>query len=135
MLKPFRFVCHPLNTTSSLDRILPTCGSRESLLFQLPGRIPDYSSFLDTERLRQWIHVASIGFGVPQEFENAWHELFAVPYLTPLTRAVGPTPEFHTLHLVEPIGLIKAPDVLADSHHQSKLVQGGWTQSNEKAHR
>ena len=31
----------------------------------------------DTERLRQWIHVASIGFGVPQEFEDAWHELFA----------------------------------------------------------
>src|ERR1043165_1648799 len=31
----------------------------------------------DTESLRQWIHVASRGFGVPPEFENAWHELFA----------------------------------------------------------
>jgi hypothetical protein len=30
----------------------------------------------DTERLRRWIHAASIGFGVPQEFEDAWHELF-----------------------------------------------------------
>lgn len=31
----------------------------------------------DKERLRQWIHVASIGFGVPEEFEDAWYELFA----------------------------------------------------------
>ena len=31
----------------------------------------------DTERLRQWIHVAGIGFGLPQEYEAAWHELFA----------------------------------------------------------
>lgn len=30
----------------------------------------------DPERLRQWIHVASIGFHVAQEFEAAWHELF-----------------------------------------------------------
>lgn len=30
----------------------------------------------DPERLRQWIHVAGIGFGLPLEFEDAWHELF-----------------------------------------------------------
>lgn len=31
----------------------------------------------DTKRLRQWIHVASISFGLPEEYEEAWHELFA----------------------------------------------------------
>jgi len=30
----------------------------------------------DLERLRQWTHVASIGFSLPEEFEDAWHELF-----------------------------------------------------------
>jgi GNAT superfamily N-acetyltransferase len=48
--------------------------------------VPEYLSFPDgleirriedAGRLRQWIHVASVGFGVPPEFEDAWHELFA----------------------------------------------------------
>jgi GNAT superfamily N-acetyltransferase len=29
------------------------------------------------ETLRKWIHVASIGFNVPVEFEGTWHEFFA----------------------------------------------------------
>lgn len=28
------------------------------------------------ETLRQWIHVASIGFGVPEKFENVWYDFF-----------------------------------------------------------
>jgi GNAT superfamily N-acetyltransferase len=31
----------------------------------------------DPGSLRQWIHVASIGFGVAPQYENAWYELFA----------------------------------------------------------
>ncbi|HET9590985.1 MAG TPA: GNAT family N-acetyltransferase [Anaerolineales bacterium] len=27
-------------------------------------------------RLEQWIHVASIGFGIPEEFEKVWYDLF-----------------------------------------------------------
>jgi hypothetical protein len=30
----------------------------------------------DKETLRQWIHVASIGFGVPEEFEKVWYDFF-----------------------------------------------------------
>ena len=30
----------------------------------------------DGETLLQWIHVASIGFGVPEEFENIWYDFF-----------------------------------------------------------
>ena len=30
----------------------------------------------DEETLRQWIHVASIGFGVAEEYEKAWYEMF-----------------------------------------------------------
>jgi len=33
------------------------------------------------EPLRQWIHVASIGFGVPEEFEEVWYEFFATAIL------------------------------------------------------
>ncbi|HKY55338.1 MAG TPA: GNAT family N-acetyltransferase [Anaerolineales bacterium] len=29
------------------------------------------------EMLRQWIHVASIGFGIPHDVENIWYEFFA----------------------------------------------------------
>lgn len=31
----------------------------------------------DEELLRKWIHVASIGFGIPQAVENIWYEFFA----------------------------------------------------------
>lgn len=31
----------------------------------------------DEEMLRQWIHVASIGFGIAQDVENIWYEFFA----------------------------------------------------------
>lgn len=31
----------------------------------------------DQETLRKWIHIASIGFRVPLEFEDTWHEFFA----------------------------------------------------------
>jgi GNAT superfamily N-acetyltransferase len=31
----------------------------------------------DQETLRKWIHIASIGFRVPSEFENTWYEFFA----------------------------------------------------------
>jgi GNAT superfamily N-acetyltransferase len=31
----------------------------------------------DQATLRQWIHIASIGFRVPSEFEDTWHEFFA----------------------------------------------------------
>jgi GNAT superfamily N-acetyltransferase len=31
----------------------------------------------DDEMLRQWIHVASIGFGIAQDVENIWYEFFA----------------------------------------------------------
>jgi GNAT superfamily N-acetyltransferase len=31
----------------------------------------------DQETLRKWIHIASIGFHVPPEFEDTWHEFFA----------------------------------------------------------
>lgn len=37
----------------------------------------------DTARLRQWIHVASVGFGVSSEFEDAWHELFVEAVFDP----------------------------------------------------
>ena len=30
----------------------------------------------DRKTLSKWIHVASIGFGVPEEFESAWYEFF-----------------------------------------------------------
>jgi GNAT superfamily N-acetyltransferase len=30
----------------------------------------------DPERLRQWIHVASVGFQMAQEYEDVWYELF-----------------------------------------------------------
>ena len=48
----------------------------------------------DAESLRPWIHVASIGFGVPEEFEDAWHELFVEavfeqPFWTYLARLNG----------------------------------------------
>jgi GNAT superfamily N-acetyltransferase len=31
----------------------------------------------DNETLRKWIHIACIGFRVPLEFEDTWHEFFA----------------------------------------------------------
>lgn len=31
----------------------------------------------DAETLKKWIHVASIGFGVPGDVEDVWHEFFA----------------------------------------------------------
>ncbi len=31
----------------------------------------------DQESLRKWIHIASVGFSVPFEFEDTWHEFFA----------------------------------------------------------
>ncbi len=31
----------------------------------------------DQETLRKWIHIASIGFRVPAEFEDSWYEFFA----------------------------------------------------------
>ena len=31
----------------------------------------------DQEALRKWIHIASIGFNVPYEFEDTWYEFFA----------------------------------------------------------
>ena len=31
----------------------------------------------DQETLRKWIHIASIGFRVPSEFEDTWYEFFA----------------------------------------------------------
>jgi GNAT superfamily N-acetyltransferase len=31
----------------------------------------------DQETLRKWIHIASVGFRVPPEFEDTWHEFFA----------------------------------------------------------
>ena len=31
----------------------------------------------DQETLRKWIHIASIGFSVPHEFEDTWYEFFA----------------------------------------------------------
>jgi GNAT superfamily N-acetyltransferase len=31
----------------------------------------------DPEKLRQWIHVASIGFGALEEYEDAWYEICA----------------------------------------------------------
>jgi GNAT superfamily N-acetyltransferase len=34
-------------------------------------------SIEDEGVLRKWIHIASVGFGVPFEFENTWYELFA----------------------------------------------------------
>jgi ribosomal protein S18 acetylase RimI-like enzyme len=30
----------------------------------------------DKETLQQWIHIASIGFGVAEEYEKVWHEFF-----------------------------------------------------------
>jgi GNAT superfamily N-acetyltransferase len=30
----------------------------------------------DGETLREWIHVASVGFHVPEEFENTWYDFF-----------------------------------------------------------
>jgi GNAT superfamily N-acetyltransferase len=37
----------------------------------------------DGETLRQWIHVASIGFEVPQEFESVWCDFFEVAVFDP----------------------------------------------------
>ena len=31
----------------------------------------------DKETLRKWIHVASVGFGVAEKYENVWYEFFA----------------------------------------------------------
>ncbi len=31
----------------------------------------------DQQTLRKWIHIASIGFSVPSEFEDTWYEFFA----------------------------------------------------------
>ncbi len=31
----------------------------------------------DTETLREWIHVASLGFDVPAQYEEVWYEFFA----------------------------------------------------------
>ena len=31
----------------------------------------------DEEMLRKWIHVASVGFGIPHDVENIWYEFFA----------------------------------------------------------
>jgi GNAT superfamily N-acetyltransferase len=31
----------------------------------------------DGRTLEQWIHIASIGFGVPQQFEKVWYDFFA----------------------------------------------------------
>jgi GNAT superfamily N-acetyltransferase len=31
----------------------------------------------DLDTLRQWIHIASVGFQVPTELEDTWHEFFA----------------------------------------------------------
>lgn len=31
----------------------------------------------DKETLRQWIHVASVGFGVAEQYEDVWYEFFA----------------------------------------------------------
>jgi len=31
---------------------------------------------VDGETLQQWIHIASIGFGVPEEFEKVWYDFF-----------------------------------------------------------
>jgi ribosomal protein S18 acetylase RimI-like enzyme len=31
----------------------------------------------DPKTLSQWIHVASMGFGIPEEFESTWYEFFA----------------------------------------------------------
>ncbi len=41
---------------------------------------PDYLQVMrveDQESLRKWIHIASVGFSVPFEFEDTWHEFFA----------------------------------------------------------
>jgi hypothetical protein len=31
----------------------------------------------DKDTLRQWIHVASVGFSVPEQYEQVWYEFFA----------------------------------------------------------
>jgi GNAT superfamily N-acetyltransferase len=41
----------------------------------------------DAETLRQWIHVASIGFGIPQEFENTWYDFFVEAVFDPPFRS------------------------------------------------
>jgi len=40
----------------------------------------------DAETLRNWIHVASIGFKVPEEFENAWYDFFVEAVFDPRFR-------------------------------------------------
>jgi GNAT superfamily N-acetyltransferase len=37
----------------------------------------------DAETLRDWIHVASVGFRVPQEFENTWYDFFVEAVFDP----------------------------------------------------
>jgi GNAT superfamily N-acetyltransferase len=40
----------------------------------------------DAKTLRTWIHVASIGFKVPQEFEKTWHDFFVEAVFDPRFR-------------------------------------------------
>jgi GNAT superfamily N-acetyltransferase len=46
------------------------------------------------ETLQQWIHIASIGFGVPEEYEQVWYDFFVeavfdLPFRTYLARLNG----------------------------------------------
>jgi GNAT superfamily N-acetyltransferase len=49
-------------------------GLRENLGLPLGLRIV---SVEDEKALRKWIHIASVGFRLPPEFENTWYEFFA----------------------------------------------------------
>jgi hypothetical protein len=40
----------------------------------------------DAKTLRNWIHVASIGFKVPEEFEKTWHDFFVEAVFDPRFR-------------------------------------------------
>jgi GNAT superfamily N-acetyltransferase len=51
-------------------------------LSSLPEDLPELHGLrivpiVDGFSLKQWIHVASIGFRIGEEFEEAWYELFA----------------------------------------------------------